>query len=440
MSFRDIWVLAHRNLKAGRKNAVKIVVGIGFALVLVYCFAAVIWFYADYKRDFQTNYRSSCYYYRNIDNATVGDMSNITDSAGGSIGVYGASEYSVLVDVAPSGEEICAGNMEFVVDGSEYAAKFRYSAGREYYQDIETSNSIINLGLYKDNMNVFPACLYDGKFDVIGTFPSESGQIMIDDYVLGVYGIETEPEHLVGLHISIKNTSCEGKMVCDDYIISGIIKCKEIAKREEKTYHDFHLEHIYINPKPEDESGFITVNGSVRYYFDNYNDFIKNCTYSGEILSMNVTADDFDKWEYKLTTKGMEISVLNWIMSNVGRLLTILACIVMLVIFFSLIYIVRFYQRRNIRYLDMLWCIGMEKKDRARLFNLEIFIMTAYAMFFAVYLSLIFVMLLRYAADRFLRYEFTVNPVVAVATVMAGSAAAFVMIYGESRLKLQNRD
>ena len=136
----------------------------------------------------------------------------------------------------------------------------------------------------------------------------------------------------------------------------------------------------------------------------------------------------------------MEISVLNWIMSNVGRLLTILACIVMLVIFFSLIYIVRFYQRRNIRYLDMLWCIGMEKKDRARLFNLEIFIMTAYAMFFAVYLSLIFVMLLRYAADRFLRYEFTVNPVVAVATVMAGSAAAFVMIYGESRLKLQNRD
>ena len=423
MSYRDIWSVALRNLKAGKKNARKIIFGVGFAFTLVYCFVAIVWFYKDYKNNFQKNYKSSCYYYEYLNSGNSdGGVGEVIRSTEGLAKEYGAAESALIIDLElkDTDEFLCAEIFEITVNDILYTPKSFYVGGSEAYKTIKGGGWEILLGLYNDDLGVFPKTVYAGMLNYTGRLPSEHGEIMLDDYILQIYGIDNSDE-IIGANISLSMRGENEEIICEDYVVSGILKADELTKREEKTYHDYHYEHVYINLKAEDEERF-SLSGSRRFYFADYDSYLKNCKYAKELLQMELDSDYLVNSNYYVTERGAEICILNWIMKNIGGLLFILVAVIILIILFTLFYIIRFYRMRNFQYMKMLSCIGMDKKDRRRLYNSEMLIMISGATAVAVYLSFIFIMIFNYITNNILSYGFTINPYLAVGTVILCAA------------------
>lgn len=423
MSYRDIWVLAFRNLKAGKRNVRKIVLGIGFAFTLVYCFAAIVCFYKDYKNNFQKNYKSSCYYYEYLDSGNPeGGADALIKSAKELAKEYGAAESALIIDLSLKGTDgfLRAEDFAIIINGIKYTPKSFFDRESNYYKNIKGGGYEIELGLYKDNLNVFPKSVYSDGLNYIGKLPSGRGEIMLDDYILHIYGIDN-PDGIIGANICLSTHGGNENIICGNYVVSGIFMTDELGKREEKTYHDYHFEHIYINLKAEDEERF-SLSGSRRFYFADYDSYLENCKYANELLQIEHDKDSLANGNYYVTEKGTEICVLNWIMRNIGRLLFILAAVIILIILFSLFYIIRFYRMRNFQYMKMLSCIGMDKRDRRRLYNAEMLIMIAGATVVALYLTFIFIMIFDYITNNVLSYGFTINPFLAAGTVILCAA------------------
>lgn len=424
MNGRDIWILTFRNLKAGKKNVRKIIFGVGFVFTLVYCITAIAWFYKDYKNNFQQNHRNSCYYYEYLNSGnSYGGVDELVKASEVLTREYGAAKNALLIDLELKDTEefLRAEDFRITINNTIYTAKHFYIGGSEAYKTIKGGGWEIVLGLYDDDLNVFPRSLYSDALNYTGRLPSGRGEIMLDDYILQIYGIDN-PDEIIGGNISLSIQRENENIICRDYVVSGILKAEELAKREEKTYHDYHYEHIYINLKIEDEERF-SLYGSRRFYFEDYDSYLQNCKYSDALLQIKPDSDELVNGNYNVTEKGMEICILNWVMKNIGGLLRILSVVVILIVLFSLFYIIRFYRMRNLQYMKMLSCIGMNKKDRKRLYNAEMFVMLSGATVIAMYLSFIFIMIFNYITNNVLSYGFTNNPCLAAGTVILCAAA-----------------
>lgn len=439
MTSKDIWILALRNLKAGFANVVKIAFGIGCAFMLINCFVGVASFFITYKNNFEKDYKNSCYYYKEIDHVQkLSDALNNVSLIGQQQAEYGACESSYMLDIGiidlnENYTPVYADELEVHINDKVYYGKNYFVAQRNHYQNIVNAKSEIYLGYYSKEVNYFPTTIFSEGCNYVGRFPTNEGEIMLDDYFLKVYGIENKPENLIGATVSLYVQKASKEIICKNYTISGILSAEELTRREDEEYHDSHLEHIYINVKDEDIEKFAVVYGSSRFYFENYTDLVKNYRYSSELLSMQFNSYASEVMEYHITSKGGEICILTWIMNNMGKLLLFMAVVVVFVIFFSLFYIIRFYFRRNEKYMSMLACIGMKQSNRRKLRNCEMFIMLIGAELIGMYMTNIFFVIFRYITSNLLSYAFSVCPITLLVVVIV----SFVLVWGYKELVIR---
>lgn len=436
MSFRDIVIIAFRNLKAGKRNVYKIIIGTGFAFALAYCFVIVANYFSDYKENFWETYRESCYYYDIFDEKIlVNNIDSIIEKSKENKENYGANEYSLLFDVIPNGWEnsITAEELIVKLEDTKYTPCNYYINDRKIYEDIKFPYATIPLAYYSDENNIFPEYMYDenNALEYVGNYPSNPGELLVDDYILDVLGInrEYDSKDIIGKKISLLKKNLDNnteEIFLENYVIVGILSVDELGKREEETSHDYHFEHIYINLKNEDKEHFFVINGSARYYFDSYDEYIENCKYSDEILNLMKETENVSDWEYYLTYKGMEICIINWLVSNVGKLVAGLGIIVIVLIFLSLFYTIRFYNIRNIKYMKMLSCIGMKKKDRKKVYNMEFFVIFLASEAVAIYMSALFFIVFRYIVVKLLLFEVRIDMTIILNMILASGVIFFV--------------
>ena len=410
MRYKDIWTIALRNLSAGKKNVVKIVFGVGCSLVLALCYLVIMDFYSDYKYEFGKKYQYSCYVFNvQHENYSITKTKQLIEKEFENIDVADAGEKLAFINVQPDVDEVNieAKNVFINIDNIEYEAKSFFTFNRKAYEDISAASSEISVGYYDEETNVFPDSIFHGEIDMVGELPGNDGEVMIDDYLLKVYGINEEPENLIGKNISILLKEEDIEFVGGDYTITGVFNANEHIKREgaENKFWDAHYEHIWVNFRPEDEPELVTSWFSYRAYYRDYEELLDKFDYTKELIS-NPSEGNIEELPFVLTYECAELCTLTWIMGNMGKLLSVIGGVVVLVILFSLFYIVRFYFGRNSNYMKMLLCIGMEQKDRNRLRASEIAIMTVGAVLIAVYITFIFVIVFQYISGNLLSYGY----------------------------------
>ena len=410
MKYKDIWTIACHNIRAGKKNVIKIVFGIGCSLVLALCFMVIMDFYSDYKADFGRNYQHSCYVYNyQYDSYSISEIKEYSENIFIEPGIAKATEKLALIAVKPDFEEpnMEAKNVFITIGSTEYEAKSFFVFNREVHEDISGPTSDICIGYYDEDMVVFPDSIFHGEIDMIGELPNNDGEVLIDDYLLKVYGVDANPKELIGKNISVVLKEENIEMLAYDYIISGVFNAEETLRREGKTpkFGDNHYEHIWVNFKPEDEALITTKYFSLRAYYRDYQDMLNKYDYTKEVIS-NFAGTEKSEMNFNLTYEGWELCVLTWVMGNMGKLLSVIGGVIVLVILFSLFYIVRFYFGRNSKYMKMLHCIGMERKDRGILRITEMAIMLVCAILVAIYLTFIFVIVFQYITGNLLSYGY----------------------------------
>ena len=163
---------------------------------------------------------------------------------------------------------------------------------------------------------------------------------------------------------------------------------------------DFHSEHMYVNPKHEDTKQ-LAIFGTLRLYYENYQDYADNYDYIDGIMSVDtsVIQDSVlndSKERPKLTTKGIQFCMLNWMMKNIGKLLIVIMLILTVLSAITVYYMYEFYSNRRANYIVMLRSIGMQKSDMRKLVIIEIMIMFLAALLMAIYFTVIILLFVRY--------------------------------------------
>ena len=160
-----------------------------------------------------------------------------------------------------------------------------------------------------------------------------------------------------------------------------------------------------MNLKSEDMSGYTIENGSVRYYFDTYTDYVTNYEHKNLLLERKLSQLlTMDANGLQLTYHGIEYSLLYQMMHTIGRLLLIIVAVLVLVVSLSVSYLLYFYKHRNVKYLSMLGTIGLPKRERHHIYLSELMVMTSVSAAFAIYLSAVFYFLLTYVMRQTLDF------------------------------------
>ena len=407
MRTKDIFKIAFRNLSAGKSMVKKMVFGITFIVMLVLCFFMVIDSYEEYIIKFNSEHVEDCYYYTLLDEREMSaeTMHNILDKYKKEL--HNADETVILCNIVLKDENVSneAGKVNICIGDVWYKAKKYYTNRNKIHQNIRGYMWPIEFGIYRNGMAIFPKNIINayGEEYILGEYPVNEGEIMLDSYILDVYGI-SNAEELIGNNITISSVSEDGNdIVFENYKLTGVFKGELISERESSLTSDNHLEHIYVNVRGKDETRFKLQQGTVRYYFDDYAKFIENYKYMNHVISMNI--DVLKEADVNLTGYGMQYFILYWIMENIGKLLILVAAVIGLIITASVIYIFQFYKDRNEHYIAMLENIGMTRKDRMRIFRVEVSVMVLISTAIGIYLSVIFLMLFNMVTTQMLNFE-----------------------------------
>lgn len=433
MRAKDRVRIALRNLKAGRQMAGKIVFGIMFVFVLLLCSLMCIQSFIVYTEEFNDKHSADCYYYQEIEGGEVSDawVVSLKEYSHREKEHYHAGDVSVLCTIRPiyKEKEFTAGSVGLSLDGSIYPYAESFIFNRKPYQNIYGDTAPIEMALYQEGLSIFPEKL-TGRYKsnpALGNYPVAPGEIMLDTHILETYGIEAR-EELLGKKVSIIDLETEEVLV-NEYILTGILEADFLSVRESLTADDYHMEHIYVNLRKEDYSQFAVSKGSIRYYFKDFEEYVKQCEWRDSILRLDVLQMySSEESEIKLTEKGIEYCLLYWIMHGVGKLLGLIAAGVGIIISFSVFYLIEFYRNRNARYFAMLEAIGMERRDRTVIFSVEIcFIMFA-ATGFCIYLSLLFILLMNFFTTQALGFHMVLDVKVSLLAIAAGWIYFFVCL------------
>lgn len=433
MKVGDKIQIAFQNVNAGRQMVRKIIFGMTFIVMLIFSILTILQSYVSYTEAFNQNNASNCYYYTEICDQEVQDATTnrLLSYTADLQERYQARETSVLCTLQPRDRELPleAGSTGLILDGAAWQQiRKSFQGRRKIYQDIQSSGSLISLALYQPGMSVFADKITEGYGDeyLWGCYPQNPGEIMLDDYILEVYGVlgaETGKsiEDLLGKKVSIYAVDEAGdKVVLDEYLLTGIFRGDLLSVRESVTSKDYHLEHIYVNLRDGDLERFVISSGSIRLYYDDYLEYVKHYDHIKDILQLNISQiNQSDDMELKLTVKGMEYCLLYWIMHNLGKLLVLVAAVIGLVITFSVFYIIRFYLERNARYLSMLRDIGMERRDRAWILSIEMCYMMFVATLIGVCLSAVFLTLLNVISGSALNFPIALDVGTGIISVLA---------------------
>ncbi|MCM1101131.1 MAG: hypothetical protein NC398_07075 [Acetatifactor muris] len=432
MRVADRIQIAFQNIDAGGRAVNRIIFGMTFVIMLIFSCLMIVQSYFAYTKLFNQRNVSDRYYYTEIYDRDVQDITT------GALSAYDrdmqeryhAEEMSVLctLQLRDEDEPLDAGHTGLIVDGTEWQIGSAFQYRNKSYQDIQGSDSPILPALYGRDMDVFAEQItvgYGEKY-LWGRYPDNPGEILLDDYILEVYGVldskaENSREGLLGKKISIY-VADEGqdRIVLNEYLLTGIFRGDLLSARESVTGSDHHLEHIYVNLREDDMDRFVISQGSIRYYFNDYWEYAKHYDQADDILRLNISqADREDGAGVKLTGKGLEYCLLYWLMHHLGLLLMIVTAVIGLVITLSVFYTVRFYRKRNARYLSMLQSIGMERRDRMWISSIEMCYMMFVATLRGVCLSCVFLALFNIITSSALNFRMVLD-------IRYGAAAIFL--------------
>lgn len=419
MDRKDKIKIIYLNLKAGRSMVCKLVIGMSFLVALLFCSLSVIYSYFCYMREFEKKYIADCYYYENIDTSEVtGDWAdNLLRDAEEKRTTYCAEQEVILLPIESNREdgELTAGETNIVIDKKTHRIDDYYIYNRKAYQNIYDSDSYIEMALYRNGITVIPKTIipaYDKEAGwVVGRFPENPGEIMLDTYILKLYGIEGNDSDIIGKNITIAQKTAQGEtVILQEYEISGILQAEYLMKRENLDETDIHFEHIFINLRDSDMSRFRVAGGTVRYYFDNYMDYIHNYEKLEELLRLNLEQIYAETdTNIKLTGNGIQYSLLNWLMNDVGRILIALIAVFCIVDMFSTGYILEFYRKRNEKYLSMLEAMGMVREDRKQIFGGEVSVIMLLATLLGCYVSVVILLIMNSFVRQILDFSLAVN-------------------------------
>lgn len=426
MRIKDRFIIAIRNLGANKRMVIKMIVGMMFIVLILICSLTIVNSFFAYTKEFNHRNAPDCYYYSNIESQEISEksISNIINNSIKMQNKYNADDVLIFCNLQSDdlSKEFNAQNINFIIDEKNYSAK-NYTTNRiKAYQNINVGRSSIDLNLYDSRFQVVPKTISVGKEDeyLLGEYPKNQGEILLDTYILNAYGIENIDEDLIGSRISISYSDDNNdEVILENYVLSGILDEDIISKRESIYAFDSHMEHIYVNLRDEDEGEFNIYYGSVRYYFDNYQDYADNYESMENFIKLNIDEVYSENAGIHLTERGMEYCLINWFLKNIGRLLLLVAVVIGIIVTFSILYIFTFYRDRNAKYFSMLQNIGMEKRDRLWIFNIEIFFIMLIATLVGIYFSVIFLMPLNFITSQVVNFKIVMDIKIGLLAIVA---------------------
>ena len=424
MSRMDIIKTALLNLKAGKRSSIKIIFGLSIAIMLSICIFSVKESFDIYVEEFNEKHIKECYYYMNYDNKMSEEtLNNIRNTATNFLETHNGKEVLTLLDLQCIDMNIPMeyGKTSLVIDENNIYNLSKITTSLQYpYKDVNYALKEVSYGLYIPGINVYRSNMKNGAL-ITGAYPEKSGEIVLDNYFLELYGLK-EPEKLIGKKISIvvSNDGVE-KEIFKDYVLSGILDVKAIDKRETYSFFDCHLEHIFVNPMPEDYERFNVV-GNIRNYFDCYTEYVEEYSEIENLLRLKL-AEVCDNNDVLLTVKGLEFCILYWVMEHIGLLILVILIVVIFILIMSILYVLKFYKDRNLKYYSMLFSIGMNKNDRKRIYSVEMSVVFWLSALIGTYAAIVFLLLFGTITSLTLDFGF----VFSIGALIAGIFAVWIL-------------
>lgn len=418
MKLADLVKIALYNIRAGKQMVKKIVFGMVVINILIICFVTIITSYFNYKDRLEQKHKSDCYYYLPIEEQILSStaLKKIQNQGKRLNEKYCAQESAILCNLGSIDEtaEFTAGKIKMVLDGNVCKAVYKHTlySKTNFYKNVDERYKAIEFAVFYSGMTIFPDYLKSsyGKEFMVGEYPDSPGEIMVDDYILSVYGLDEKYDELIGKTISFLYYDDERKnYIFKDYKLTGIFSGDILSKRENVYTSDMHIEHIYINVREEDMEQFHITYGSIRCYFNTYTEYVSHYGNVAALLQLDLDNVLFGEEEIKLTAKGMTYCIIHFFMENIGRLLFMIAAVIVLVITFSILYIFKFYMDRQKKYRIMLSYIGMENRDEGVVAFIETFFMFLVASIIGIYFSVVFLLVLNYITRILLDFAIVIS-------------------------------
>lgn len=408
MWITDKFRVAFYNLRSDKRMVRKIVFGMTIVFVLVICFTSVIYSYGRYTENFNKRHKKDCYYYSEIreQNSDIDLMSALLVESEEVRAAYSARSAVTICDIVSRDkkEMLLAGSTRIEVEGKRRSAKYTsaMAVSADVGENIVNDTSPIEIAYFQKGMKISPI---PDDIDIQGRLPDGRGELMLDDYILDTFGFDQPAETYVGKTISLLYQEGDRvRYLLKDYKVSGIFDSGLLSLRESVWTSDLHLEHLYVNLRETDRNRFRISNGSTRYYFNDYSEYVANHDNAEDLVRLDLEQVLYGEGEILITPKGMEYCVLYFLMENVGKMLLLLGLVICLIIIFSLIYLFSFYWHRQKKYRTMLLYIGMQKSDQKWIRIIEIMIFVLLAFVLSSYFSAILLMLLNYISTMALGF------------------------------------
>ena len=364
MSNRDCIILAFRNLSTNKKIIRKFILGAITIMTLCICFGIIYNSYVDYTRKFKKDKLAKCYYtYRDSQITTL----NYKDYEKK---LY--DEYDVYETALCSWyDSLCCKDFRMKIGTYEYEIlKYDHINNSSESHNFYNKNSNLTYIYANEETRILPTYTEDYGIEplIAGENPNKSGQIMLSKHLLEAIQYDGDYNELVGKNITIGDEIV-------DYEISGIYDNDIVEK------YGVFMGHIYINPREKTE-----LYTSILGYYNDFDGFIQY------IKTHNVLEA---KEDFYLAKEAVEYSIIYWVVNYLGKIILAIGIVVILVIFFTMIYLLDFYYDRRGRYFLMLRCIGMHKKDQNKLAFIEVNVALLIAAFWSIYASFMFLMLFK---------------------------------------------
>lgn len=204
MRVKDKVRIAFWNLGAGKQMMKKMIFGMVFVFMIIFCFLMVMQSYFAYIEEFNQKHVTDCYYYSEIGRQELAEnvIEGLITGSHEMQEKYHAVETSVLctLDLTEGEELLAAGNMGLILNGETCQAVNYYVSRRKMYQSIQGNSSPVSVGLYQPGMDVFADKITKEykKGYLMGSYPECPGEIMLDTHILEVFGVENIEESLLG--------------------------------------------------------------------------------------------------------------------------------------------------------------------------------------------------------------------------------------------------
>lgn len=406
MNFFDVVLIALSSLKAKINMVKRITYCCSIMLVILICSAILLFSYFRYEGQYDSEkYRKECYYYEAIDGENCKDA--LGEKAKYELKKHGKKSNSnqmVAIEeiTLKSEKKLAAENVKIEIDDVFYSGEnYTNNKGNYvFYKNIVEPDSAIEIANFYNEMILYPINMEKNGRSVFiaGSYPSNQGEIILDDYMLAIYGIDKDPQELVDKVVNIYvDEGTKKEKVLNKYKIVGILNSQKLIERESLETPDVHLEHIFVNLFQKDTSRFQVENGSIRFYFENYDEYIKN--YDENVLKSNFQSIFSEDKKLQLTQKGLNYCIVTFLVKSVGRVLLLVVGVILIISITIMIYLMYFFFNERKKTVMIFELLGMNKFARKCELTVELFVILVISFLVSAYISFLLLRVINYATN-----------------------------------------